>query len=127
MPNAFRHRVTHAATVGMVAAALAVATQYFIALPIGDQPSWMLVLAMVAASPAAYALIPLQGIVQGWFGQDLGTGYVMQVTTPFGPALRGGTEDLLLLALGTIVMVGLVAYAAAGIQEMMDERQLRHG
>ncbi len=126
MPNAFRHRVTHAVTVGMIAAALVVATQYFIALPIGGQPIWMVVLALATATPAAYVMLPLQSVVERVAGQQLGTGYMIEVTTPFGPALRATTEDLLLMALGTIVMVGLVSYAAAGIQELVDERRVRN-
>ena len=40
MTLAFRERASHAGVVGLVAAVLAVATQYFVALPVGNQPSW---------------------------------------------------------------------------------------
>ena len=41
MTLAFRERASHAGVVGLVAAVVAVATQYFVALPVGNQPNWL--------------------------------------------------------------------------------------
>lgn len=123
MASAFRQRVIHAASVGVVAAVVAVAAGYFIALPIGNQPSWLALLAMAAIAPSAYIILPLCDPIQHWLGQDLGTHIISEVNTPFGPAMRAGTEDLLLVAFGTILMVGLVAYLANGVQEMLVEQR----
>ena len=123
MASAFRQRVTHAASVGVVAAVVAVAAGYFIALPVGNQPSWLALLAMAAIAPSAYIIVPLRDPIERWLGQNLGTGTLLEVSTPFGPALRASTEDLLLVALGTIVMVSLVAYLAGGVQEMLVEQR----
>jgi hypothetical protein len=119
MATAFRRRLTHATLVGICAAVVAVATQYFIALPIGNQPDWLELLAMIAIAPSAYIIVPLRDPLEQWLQIQLGTGRVVEASTPFGPAFRIGTEDMLLVGFGTIVMVGIVAYLAEGVQEMM--------
>jgi len=122
MATAFRRRLTHAALVGICAAVVAVATQYFIAMPVGDQPEWLAMLAMIAIAPSAYIIVPLRDAVDAGLQVQLGTGTVIEAATPFGPAFRSGTEDMLLVAFGTIIMVGIVAYLADGVGEMLAER-----
>ncbi len=127
MASTIRQRVTNAASVGVVAALLVVAAEYFIALPLGNQPSWLTLLAIAAMAPSSYIIVPLRDPVERWLGQNLGSGKMLEVSTPFGPALRASTEDLLLVAFGTIVMVGLLAYLASGLQEMLLERRTASG
>ena len=50
MTIALRQRVSHAGMVGLVAAALAVSIQYFVAFPVGNQPNW---LALLSAAPTS--------------------------------------------------------------------------
>ncbi len=122
MTLAFRERASHAGVVGLVAAVLAVATQYFVALPVGNQPSWMALLSAVTAAPSAYVVVPARAPVEGWLQMEIGAPALREAITPFGPALRADRDDLLLVALGTIIMVGIVAYLAEGVQEMIAER-----
>lgn len=122
MATAFRRRLTHAALVGICAAVVAVAAQYFIAMPVGDQPGWLAMLAIIAIAPSAYIIVPLRDPIEQWLQVQLGSGTLVEAATPFGPAFRMGTEDMLLVAFGTIVMVGIVAYLAEGVQEMLAER-----
>jgi hypothetical protein len=122
MATAFRRRLAHAGLVGIFAAGFAVATQYLIAMPVGDQPDWLAMLAMIAMAPSAYVIVPLREPLEQWLQMELGNTAVVEASTPFGPAFRIGTEEMLLVALGTIIMVGLVAYLAEGVQEMLAER-----
>jgi hypothetical protein len=108
--------------VGLVAAVVAVALQYFIALPVGNQPNWLAVLSAAAAAPAAYVVVPIREPLEAWIQMEIGGTSLREASTPFGPALRAGTDDFLLIALGTIIMVGIVAYLAEGVQEMIVER-----
>lgn len=125
MTLAFRERASHAGVVGLVAAILAVATQYFVALPVGNQPDWLALLSAATAAPAAYLVVPVRAPIEGWIQMEIGSTSLREAVTPFGPALRGNREDLLLVALGTIIVVGLVAYLAEGVQEMISERGKR--
>ncbi len=122
MTVALRQRVSHAGMVGLVAAVVAVALQYFIALPVGNQPNWLAVLSAAAAAPAAYVVVPIREPLEAWIQMEIGGTSLREASTPFGPALRAGTDDFLLIALGTIIMVGIVAYLAEGVQEMIVER-----
>ncbi|MBK9550254.1 MAG: hypothetical protein IPO52_14395 [Gemmatimonadetes bacterium] len=122
MTIALRQRVSHAGMVGLVAAALAVSIQYFVAFPVGNQPNWLALLSAAAAAPSAYVVVPVRAPIEGWIQMEIGGTSLREATTPFGPALRGGTDDFLLIALGTIIMVGIVAYLAEGVQEMVTER-----
>jgi hypothetical protein len=110
--------MVHAATVGLVAAALATAAQYFIAVPVGNQPEWLWTLTMVVAIPSLYVLYPLSDL----FNWPLPSGTLVEVSTPFGPAFRGSASDLALGALGTMVIVGLVAYLASGLVDIAAQR-----
>lgn len=116
-----RQRLVRAALVGMAAALVAVAVQYFVGIPVGDQPAWLGTLTLVSAVPAAYVTFPIKDPFERLLDMRLGSGRLFEVETPFGPAFRVGTEDLLLVAFGTLVMVGLAAYLAAGISELYDE------
>jgi hypothetical protein len=118
MISTVRQRMVHAATVGLVAAAVATAAQYFVAVPVGGQPEWLWTLTMVTAIPSLYLAYPLAGLLD----LSLPTRTLVEVSTPFGPALRVAPQDLALVALGTLVIVGLAAYLAHGLGEMMAER-----
>lgn len=122
MATTVRQRVSHAGTVGLAAAALVVAAQYFVGLPVGNQPSWLATMVASLVAPSAYVVLPIRDPIEYWLQMEFGTGTLMEATTPFGPALRAGTEDLLLIAFGTIVMFGIVAYLAEGVQEMLQKR-----
>ncbi len=125
MTLAFRERASHAGVVGLIAAILAVATQYFVALPVGNQPNWLALLSAAAAAPAAYIVVPIRAPIEGWIQMEIGGTALHEAATPFGPAMRADREDLMLVALGTIIMVGIVAYLAEGVQEMVSERGKR--
>jgi hypothetical protein len=119
MPSTVRQRMVHAATVGLVAAAVATAAQYFIAVPVGSQPEWLWTLTMLTAIPSLYLAYPVAGLLN----LSLPTRTLVEVNTPFGPALRVAPEDLALVALGTMVIVGLAAYLAHGVDEMLHSRR----
>lgn len=116
-----RQRITRATTVGLLAAAAAAAIQYFVAIPVGGQPDWLWMVTLISAVPSAYLTFPLSDSFQQILQVQLGSGQLAEVSTPFGPALRVGMEDIALVALGTTVMVGLVVYLASGISEIYDE------
>lgn len=122
MTLAFRERASHAGVVGLVAAIVAVATQYFVALPVGNQPNWLALFSAITAAPSAYIVVPIRAPIEGWLQMEIGSSALHEAATPFGPALRADRDDLLLVALGTIIMVGIVAYLAEGVQEMIAER-----
>jgi hypothetical protein len=119
MERTFRYRLGRAATLGMVAAFVAVAVQWFIGMPVGDQPEWLGYLTLTTAVPSAYLTFPISDPLESLIGMQLGSGRLLEVMTPFGPAMRVGTEDLGLIALGTLVVVGLTAYLAIGVNEMV--------
>lgn len=120
MPATIRTRTTRAALFGMAAALVAVAVQWFIAIPVGSQPDWLAVVTLATAVPAAYFTFPVRDPLETLLGMELGSGRISEVMTPFGPAMRAGTEDIALVALGTLVMVGLTAYLAIGVGEMVE-------
>ncbi len=107
--------------IGTLAAAVAVAIQYFVGIPVGDQPEWLATLTLVSAVPSAYVTFPLQAPFERLLDFQVGSGVVFEAETPFGPAFRVGNADLVMVAVGTLVMVGLAAYLAAGISEIYDE------
>lgn len=119
----FRQRILRAATVGVTASAVAVAIQYFVGIPVGGQPEWMATLTLVSAVPSAYVTFPLQAPFERLLDLRVGTGHIFEVETPFGPAFRIGSDEMAMVAIGTLLMVGLAAYLAAGISEMYDERR----
>lgn len=116
-----RHRMVESSLVGVVAAGIAAALQYFVAMPLGNQPGWLGSLASIAAIPSAYVTYPLNAPAERILGVPLRSGTLVEVTTPFGPAFRSAPTDIALVALGTIIVVGLAAYLASGIREMYDE------
>lgn len=116
-----RQRIVRAAMLGSLAAAVAVAVQYFVGIPVGDQPDWLATLTLVTAVPSAYVTFPLKAPFERLLDFQVGSGRIFEAETPFGPAFRVGTADLMMVAVGTLLMVGLVAYLAAGITEMYDE------
>jgi len=120
MERTFRYRLVRAATFGMLAAFVAVAVQWFIGIPVGDQPAWLGVVTLTTAVPAAYLTFPISDPLEKLIGMELGSGRLIEAMTPFGPAMRVGTEDLGLIALGTLVVVGLTAYLAIGVNEMVE-------
>jgi hypothetical protein len=111
--------MVHAATVGLVAAAAATAAQYFIGMPLGGQPEWLWTVAMVTAVPSAYLTFPLSDL----FDVPLRSGTLVEVGTPFGPAFRLAPQELALIALGTLVVVGLADYLANGLSEVLERRR----
>lgn len=119
MSSTVRQRMVHAATVGLIAAAAATAAQYFIGMPLGGQPEWLWTLAMVAAVPSAYFTFPLSGLLD----VPLRSGILVEVGTPFGPAFRVASQELALIALGTLVVVGLADYLANGLSELLREHR----
>ena len=119
MPSTVRQRMVHAATVGLVAATAATTTQYFVAIPVGSQPEWLWTVTMITAIPSLYFVYPFADLLQ----LPVPSGTLVEVATPFGPALRIPPQDLALVALGTLVMVGLAAYLAKGVSEMMAVRR----
>lgn len=121
MHTAIRHRMVQSMVVGIVAAAIAVALQYFVAIPLGTQPRWLGSLTTASAVPSAYLTFPLTDPVERWLGGPLASGTLSEVSTPFGPAFRIAPQDFAWIALGTIVVVGLVAYLASGLRELYDE------
>ena len=120
MERTFRYRLVRAATFGMLAALVAVAVQWFIGIPVGNQPEWLGYVTMTTAVPSAYLTFPISDPLEALIGMQLGSGRILEVMTPFGPAMRVGTEDLGLIALGTLVVVGLTAYLAIGVNEMVE-------
>lgn len=117
----FRQRIARATAVGLAAAGFAVAVQYFVGIPVGDQPGWMATLTLVSAVPSAYVTFPLKAPFEELLDLQVASGRIFETQTPFGPAFRIGNLDLLMVAVGTLLMVGLAAYLAAGISEMYDE------
>ena len=118
MSSTVRERMVHAATVGLVAASAATATQYFVAIPVGSQPEWLWTITMLSAIPSLYVVYPLADLLN----LPVPSGTLIEVATPFGPALRIAPQDFALVALGTLVMVGLAAYLANGISDLMESR-----
>ncbi len=121
MHAAVRHRMVESSVVGLVAATIVASLQYFVATPLGSQPGWLGTLATYSTLPSAYLTYPLSGPAERLLGAPLQSGTLVEVATPFGPAFRTAMADIALVALGTIVVVGLVAYLASGIREMIDE------
>lgn len=121
MSMTVRQRSVHAAVVGIVGAAIAAGLQYFVGIPLGSQPKWLGFLTTASAVPSAYITFPIRDPLERLIKMQLGSGRLVEVATPFGPAFRVGTEDIALVALGTLIMVGLVAYLASGINEMYEE------
>ncbi len=117
-----RERLVHSAAVGTVAAGIAAALQYFVAIPVGDQPRWLSTLALGSGVPSAYVTLPLEGWITALFRVPLGSPRLVEVATPFGPAFRAAPEQIALVALGTIVIVGLADYLGAGVSEMVEAR-----
>jgi hypothetical protein len=121
MAATVRQRLSHAGTVGLVAAMIVVAAQYFIALPVGDQPPWLAMLAAILVAPSAYVIVPIRDPIEHWLQMEFGSTTIVEASTPFGPAFRMGTEELLVVALGSILIFGIVAYLAEGVTEMIGE------
>jgi hypothetical protein len=113
-----------AAMVGGLASVVAVGVQYFVGIPVGNQPDWLATLTLVTAVPSAYVTFPLKAPFERLLDFQVGSGRIFEVETPFGPAFRVGGADLAMVALGTLLMVGLAAYLAAGISEMYDEAHI---
>jgi hypothetical protein len=105
----------------MVAAIAALGVQYFVANPAGDQPDWLATLTLLSGLPAAYVIQPLRGPLDAVLPPP-GSHRFLEVETAFGPAFRASRDEMMLIALGTVVMVGLVAYLASGLSEMVSER-----
>lgn len=120
MERTVRYRLGRAATFGMLAALVAVAVQWFVGIPVGSQPEWLGIVTITTAVPSAYLTFPISDPFEKLIGVELGSGRLLEVMTPFGPAMRVGTEDLGLIALGTLVVVGLTAYLAIGVNEMVE-------
>lgn len=125
MSQTIRQRFTRAAATGVIGAGIAAAAQYFIALPIGNQPQWMGTVASLAAVPAGYVTYPLSMALEAIAHRPLLDGRLLEATTPFGPAMRPELGDIALIALGTIVTVGLAAYLAQRMSEMLEARAAR--
>jgi hypothetical protein len=124
MSGAIRRRVGRAAHYGLVATVIAVAVQWFIGIPVGNQPEWLGYLTLTTAVPASYITFPFGDPLEHLLGMELGSGRIVEVTTPFGPAMRAGPEDIALIALGTLLMVSLTAYLAVGMNEMIEDHNL---
>ena len=118
MSHTFRQRISRATGVGEFGAGIVVAAQYFIGIPVGHQPEWLGTLAATAVLPAQYVLIPFANPLNRLLGSSAGHGVLLESTTPFGPAMRFETGDLALVALATLIIVGLVDYAAQGVAEL---------
>jgi len=118
MPHTFRQRVRQATGVGELGAGITVAAQYFIGMPVGHQPEWLGAVAATAALPAQYVLIPFAGPLQRLLGPSAGHGALLESATPFGPAMRFEMADIALVALATVIIVGLVDYVAQGVAEL---------
>lgn len=125
MSQSLRQRLTRAAATGVVGAGFAAAAQYFIALPIGNQPQWLGTLASLAAVPAAYVTYPLSMLFETLTHHRLLDGRLLETSTPFGPAMRPELGDIALIAMGTVVTVGLAAYLAQGMSELLEARAAR--
>lgn len=121
MSGEFRGRVGRAAQFGLLAMVVVVLVQWFVGIPVGDQPGWLGVVALAAAVPAAYVTVPVSEPLERLIGMELGSGRIIEVATPFGPAMRGGIEDVALIGFGTLLMVGLAAYLAIGVNEMVTD------
>ena len=93
------------------------AAQYFVGMPLGAQPDWLWTLTMLSAIPSLYLTYPLAAL----FNLSLPAGDLVEVATPFGPAFRVAPPDLALMALGTMVMVGLATYLAQGVTELIAD------
>src|SRR5688572_6259558 len=117
MSSTVRGRMVHATTVGLVAATAVTATQYFVAMPVGAQPEWLWTLTMISAIPSHYVTYPLAGLLH----RSLPTANLVEVATHFGPAFRVAPSDLALVAIGTMVVVGLIAYLAHGVTELIAQ------
>jgi hypothetical protein len=125
MPRTFRHHVRHAAAVGELGAGITFAAQYFIGMPVGHQPEWLGAVASTAVIPAQYVLFPFAAPLQRLLGPNAGHGTLLESMTPFGPAMRFGMDDLALVALATLIIVGLVDYAAQGVVELCGANKHR--
>lgn len=121
MMGTFRKRVSHATCAGLLGAGVTVCTQLLVGIPVGRQPDWLTTLSSGTMMPAQYVLYPLSSVL----GRVLGTGdgRLLEATTPFGPALRLDLPALALVALATIVMVGLVDYLAQGVTALWEEHR----
>lgn len=123
MHSTFRHRLGHAAGIGLIGAGITAATQYFIGMPVGGQPGWLGTLATTTAMPAQYLLVPFDGVLRQLPGTTAGRGLLVEASTPFGPALRVENGELILMALATMVIVGLADYLAQGIATFWSRRR----
>ena len=74
---------------------------------------------MITAIPSLYFAYPFADLLQ----LPVPSGTLVEVATPFGPALRVAPQDLALVALGTMVVVGLAAYLANGVRELLEGRR----
>lgn len=119
--HARRVRIVRAAALGIAVAALAVASQVLIGVPVGDQPDWLAYIPLILATPSAYLLFPIQDPLESLIRMRLGSGATLEGSTPFGPAFLPGIEDLALTAFGTIVVVGLIGYFAIGVRELSEQ------
>jgi hypothetical protein len=118
MPHTIRQRILQAAGIGEIGAGFAVAAQYFIGMPVGHQPEWLGTVASVAIVPAQYILVPFADPLKRLMGSAVGDGVLFESVTPFGPAMRFEMGHLALLALATLIIVGLVDYLAQGVVEL---------
>ncbi len=124
MPAAtVRSRFSRAAVIALVATAIATAMHLLVGLPIGDQPEWLAIGSVAMITPGLYLVLPLRDAFYSLTEIPLESGVLHEVETVFGPAMRAGVDDVALMALGTLVMVGLDGYLAAGIQEMIADRR----
>lgn len=126
MPAAtVRSRFSRAAAISLVATAIATAMHLVVGLPIGNQPEWLALGSVATITPGLYLVLPLRDAFYSLTEIPLESGVLHEVETIFGPAMRAGVDDIALMALGTLVVVGLAGYLAAGVQEMVSDR--RHG
>jgi hypothetical protein len=125
MYNSFRQRFSRAVGAGLMGAGVTVAAQYFIGVPVGRQPEWLGAVASTTALPAQYVLFPFSGLVHKLVGPSAGNGVLLETVTPFGPAMRFDMSDLALVALATVIIVGLADYAAQGVTELWEKRKQR--
>lgn len=123
MYHSFRQRFTRAAGAGLMGAGVTVAAQCFIGLPVGEQPQWLGVVASTTLLPAQYILFPFSGLLNKAVGPNAGNGTLFEAATPFGPAMRLDISDLAVVALATVIMVGLADYAAQGVAELWQRRK----
>lgn len=124
MSGEIRRRISRAGQYGLVATLIAIAVQWFIAIPVGNQPEWLGLVTLTVTVPSAYITVPVADLLERLVGMTLGNGTIVEVVTPFGPAMRAAIDDVALIGLGTLLMVGLAAYLAIGINEMIEAHHL---